>query len=88
MHLDTWLQSPFLDRTFPLPINEPFTAATALENGISRRDLARLVEVGLLRHPIKNCYVPASLPDDIPTRCACLRLVVPPDAVVVERHAG
>lgn len=88
MDLTEWLYRPFLDDTFPLPTDVPFTAATANTNGVGRRDLARLVQAGLLRHPIKNCYVPASLPDDIRTRCACLRLVVPPDAIVVERHAG
>ncbi len=88
MDLAEWLHRPFLDGGFPLPLDTPFTAATAADHGVARRDLARLVDAGLLRHPIKNCYVPASLPDDIHTRCACLRLVVPPDAVVVERHAG
>lgn len=88
MDLTPWLHHPFLDDGFPLPTNEPFTAATAQDNGVGRRDLAALVAAGLLRHPIRNCYVSAALPDDIATRCACLRLVVPPDAVLVERHAG
>ena len=88
MDLTRWLHLPFLDDRFPLPTGEPFTARTAAENGVGRRDLAALVAAGLLRHPIRNCYVSASLPDDISTRCACLRLVVPADAIVVERHAG
>ncbi|MBL0747748.1 hypothetical protein JI751_09010 [Nocardioides sp. G10] len=88
MDLTPWLHRPFLDDTFPLPTSVPFTARTAAENGVGRRDLAALVRAGLLRHPIRNCYISAALPDDISTRCACLRLVVPPDAIVVERHAG
>jgi hypothetical protein len=71
-----------------MPTRVPFTARMAAQNGVTRRDLAALVAAGLLRHPIRNCYVSAELPDDIATRCACLRLVVPPDAIVVERHAG
>ncbi|PKH41878.1 hypothetical protein SAMN05192575_106135 [Nocardioides alpinus] len=88
MDLTPWLHLPFLDDTFPLPTGTPFTARTAAENGVGPRDLAALVGAGLLRHPIRNCYVPAQLPDDIATRCECLRLVVPPDAIVVDRHAG
>ncbi len=88
MDLTPWLHRPFLDDSFPLPTSTPFTSRTAVENGVGRRDLTALVAAGLLRHPIRNCYVPAQLPDDIATRCACLRLVVPPDAVVVDRHAG
>lgn len=88
MDLTPWLHRPFLDDTFPLPTSTPFTARTAAAHGIGRRDLAGLVAAGLLRHPIRNCYVPAQLPDDIATRCACLRLTVPLDAVVVDRHAG
>ncbi|MCW2738068.1 hypothetical protein [Nocardioides sp.] len=88
MDLAPWLHRAFLDDTFPLPTSTPFTARTAAENGVGRRDLSALVAAGLLRHPIRNCYVPAQLPDDIALRCACLRLVVPPDAIVVDRHAG
>lgn len=88
MDLTPWLHLPFLDHTFPMPLDEPFTAHTAQQYGVSRRDLHALVTAGLLRHPIRNCYASAALPDDIATRCACLRLVVPPDAIVVDRHAG
>jgi hypothetical protein len=55
---------------------------------LPRRWLQLLIEAGHLRHPIKNCYVPAQLPDDLATRAACLGLVVPGDAVIVDRHAG
>lgn len=88
MDLTPWLHRVSLDDAFPLPTTSPFTARTAADHGVGRRDLAALVAAGLLRHPIRNCYVPAQLPDDIATRCACLRLVVPSDAVVVDRHAG
>jgi hypothetical protein len=88
MDLTPWLHRPFLDPSFPLPTAVPFTARTAADNGVERRDLAALVAAGLLRHPIRNCYISAELPDDIATRCACLGLVVPADAIVVERHAG
>jgi hypothetical protein len=88
MDIDLWQHSPFLDDTFPLPLDAPFTLADALAVGLPRRWLALLSAGGQLRHPVKGCYVPAQVPDTLETRAACLRLVSPPDAVVVDRHAG
>ncbi|PVG82941.1 hypothetical protein DDE18_11400 [Nocardioides gansuensis] len=88
MDLDRWLFQPFLDDTFPLPLCAPFTTAQAVREGVPRRWLSELVSAGLLRHPVKGCYLSSHLPDDVATRAACLRLVVPEDAVVVDRHAG
>lgn len=88
MLLHEWLHAPFLDPRFPLPLDEPFTAAMAYDAGIPRRWLTELVAAGQLRHPVKNCYLSAHLPDDTRTRAQCLRLVIPEDAVVVDRHAG
>lgn len=79
----------FLDDSCSLPLDRPFTAATArAEAGIDYRTLKRLVDQGLLHHPIRGVYVAAQVPDSVDLRCACLHLVVPPDAVVVDRHAG
>lgn len=80
---------PFLDSSFPLPLDAPFTTAMARrEGGLDHRDLKRLVDDGLLQHPIRGVYVAAQVADSISLRCAVLRLVVPEDAVVVDRHAG
>lgn len=88
MNPSRWQLQPFLDESFPLPLDEPFTSARARREGVPRHWLTALTASGHLRHPIKNCYVSAQVPDDLATRTACLRLVTPEDAVVVDRHAG
>src|SRR5829696_1503974 len=89
MKLSSLVGHPFLPADFPLPLDHPFTYRTAQrEAGLDSNDLHWLVENGFLARPIRNVYVAAQLPDSIELRCACLRLVVPPDAVIVDRHAG
>lgn len=88
MSLQTWLQMPYLDDTFPLALDAPFTWRTARAEGLPRKWLAALVGAGLLRNPVRGCYVPSQVVDDTTSRIACLRLVTPPDAVLVDRHAG
>lgn len=79
MDSDDWL---------PISPLEPFTTATALDAGVSYRMLRELVGAGLLRRAVKGVYVGADVPDSPRLRADCLRLVVPPDCVVVDRHAG
>lgn len=89
MKIDRFLDEPVLPPGAPLPTDRPFTYQTArFEAGLAQRDLTRLVRSGHLRRPIQGVYVVASLPDSLALRCSCLRLVVPPDAVVCDRHAG
>jgi hypothetical protein len=88
MNPTQWLHLPYLDDTFPLPLDAPFTTRSASAEGISPHDLTRLRRAGLLRTPVKGVYVAAQAPDDTAHRLACLRLVTPPDAIVVDRHAG
>jgi len=89
MKLSSLVGQPFLPADFPLPLDQPFTYRTAQrEAGLDSNDLHWLVQNGFLVRPIRNVYVAAQLPDSIELRCACLRLVVPPDAVVCDRHAG
>jgi hypothetical protein len=88
MDISQWLHQPHLDGSFPLPTGRPFTAKAALDAGLTARWLAELTRCGLLRHPIKGVYVPAQIPDDTASRLACLALVTPEDAIVVDRHAG
>lgn len=74
---------------FPLPLDRPFTyRAAQREAGLDSNDLHWLVSKGFLRRPLKSVYVAAQVPDSVSLRCACLRLVVPPDAVICDRHAG
>lgn len=80
---------PFLPADFPLPLDVPFTTSTARrEAGLSPRQLAWLVEQGFLRRLVRSVYVASPVPDSLELRCAALRLVVPEDAVVCDRHAG
>lgn len=88
MDLETTLAQGTLDASFPLPTDAPFTYATALDAGVSRHALRLLLDARVLRRPIKGVYVAAVLPDSLALRAACLALVVPSDAVVVDRHAG
>lgn len=89
MNLNHLIGEPFLPAGFPLPHDAPFTYRTALrEAGLTSVELRWLVEHGFLWRPVKGVYVNTLVPDSIDLRCACLRLVVPEDAVVVDRHAG
>ena len=88
MVLSHWLEQPFLSTDFPLSTEAPFTTRAAVEAGLRRPEVAALVRAGLLRNPIKGVYLAAHVPDDTTSRLACLRLVTPSDAVVVDRHAG
>jgi hypothetical protein len=88
MDLRRWLGQPHLDVSFPLPIDRPFTWQDARTAGLTFPALARLEDEGLLRNPIQGVYVAAQVKDDTTSRLACLRLVTPADAVLVDRHAG
>lgn len=79
---------PELDDSFPLPLDEPFTATMARDAGLTSFELRWLVSNNYVRHPIHNVYVAARVPDSLDLRCRALRLVVPPDCVIVDRHAG
>ncbi|MDQ6527324.1 hypothetical protein RB608_27160 [Nocardioides sp. LHD-245] len=58
------------------------------EAGLWPTDLTWLVEQGFLRRLVEGVYVANPVPDSLELRCAALRLVVPPDAVICDRHAG
>jgi hypothetical protein len=88
MDIDALAYQGFLDTTFPLPVDRPFTYAMALDAGLKRLQLTRLHEEGLVWRPIKGVYLPTQVGDSLGLRVQCLRLVVPSDCVVVDRHAG
>jgi hypothetical protein len=79
---------PFLDSSCPLPLDRPFTASQARDVGVGPPVLVGLVKAGFVRQPIKGVYVVAQVVDDTALRCVMLRMVMPPDCVVVDRHAG
>jgi hypothetical protein len=76
--------SPLLDRTFPLPLELPFTSKQAAEAGISRHALARLLREGLVRRVLKGVYVAAQLEDSQIVRAHALKLAVPDGAVLCD----
>lgn len=88
MRIVRWIEGRDLDDTFPLDVAAPFSTQAAAAAGLSRRDLSILVGEGLLRRPVKGVYLSTAAGDSLALRAACLRLVAPPDSVVVDRHAG
>lgn len=88
MNITPLLRAGELDGTWPLPTHAPFTSGDARAAGIRPHQLRQLVRRGLLRHLVKNVYVATSRHDSTALRCEALRLVVPEDCVVVDRHAG
>jgi hypothetical protein len=88
MDIETMRYAGALGSDFPLPSTLPFTTKMAREAGITDRQLRELVRLGLLRRPLKGLYVANDVTDSLELRVMCLKLVVPPDAVVVDRHAG
>jgi very-short-patch-repair endonuclease len=71
-----------------LPLGEPFTAAIAQERGVSRAQLYRLVDDGVLRRVFRGVYVDSATDDDLLMRARALSLVVPPTAVVTDECAA
>jgi hypothetical protein len=75
---------PVLGADFPLPLDVPFTHQQAIDAGISRHLLARLVQEKLVRRMLRGLYVAAQTPDDLLTRARGLALVTPTDAAVTD----
>jgi len=88
VYQDELLPLTELDFSLPLPRTMPFTTAMARDCGVAPHRLSEMCKAGALRRPLRGVYVDASLPDSLELRAACLRLVMPADGVVVDRHAG
>jgi hypothetical protein len=78
----------FLGSDAPVPIDRPFSSSWAAKEGIDPRRISAWVRDGLLISPIRGVFHAAQLRDELALRLACLELVVPPDAVVVDRTAA
>lgn len=89
-HHVSWLPRDlaFLDDRCPLPLTIPFTAAQALDLGVSRSRLSTLRHRGLVRQVLRGVFAAAQIPDTIEFRAAALGLVVPSSAIVVDRTAA
>ena len=77
-----------LDSSCPLPLDRPFTASHARDLGVPAGVLVWLVREGFVRQPVKGVYVVSQVVDDTALRCVMLRMVMPEDCVVVDRHAA
>ena len=77
-----------LDARWPIPLDRPFQAQFARDVGVPQHLLTELVRRRLLLQPLKGVYVARQLSDSTWLRTECLRLVVPDDAVIVDRHAA
>lgn len=82
-----WSDVALLGDDAPIPIDTPFTTATAIEAGVGTRLLRDLVERALVRRMLHGVFVAAQVPDSLRLRVAALKLVVPGHAVVVDRTA-
>lgn len=88
MDIRRFLGQAFLDESFPLPLDMPFTTGQAKAQGVTGQNLTALQREGLLRRMLQGVYVATQAGDSIPLRARALRLVVPDDCVVCDRHAG
>jgi hypothetical protein len=86
--LNRLIRAPLLDDRFPLPLDSPFTLATAAAEGVTPKSLRALCRAGLLRRMLPSVYVACQAGDSISLRARALGLVVPEDAVICDRHAG
>lgn len=78
----------YLDSGAGIPVDQPFTRATALREGVSDRQLCQWVGAGLLANPMRGVYHASQLSDGLELRASCLRLIAPSDAVITDETAG
>jgi hypothetical protein len=72
----------------PIPQDRPFGVAEARDCLGGWRGVGAAVAAGLLTQPLRGVYVVPTVPDDLASRLAAVRLVAPPDAVVCDRTAA
>jgi hypothetical protein len=71
-----------------LLLGQPFTRKEALERGLSRDVLARLVREGELRRMLTGVYIDSAAADTLTLRAAALARVAPKNCVVCDRTAA
>jgi very-short-patch-repair endonuclease len=69
-------------------MSRPFLTRQAIADGMTRRELARLLRDGTLRRVLRGVVVDSSRPDDLALRAEAIALVRPPGTVVVRRSAA
>lgn len=88
MNIDDLVYQGRLDAAIGLPPDEPFTLAMAQQAGLGRHLVRRLESGKVIRRMVAGVYISSHVPDSVALRARGLRLVVPEDCVVVDRHAG
>lgn len=71
-----------------LLLGQPFTRNEALERGLSRDVLARLVREGELRRVLTGVYIDSAAPDTLTMRAAALAKIAPEHSVICDRTAA
>jgi len=66
----------------------PFTKRMALDAGLPRRHVESLIRWGIVGRVLRDVYVDARIPDDIPCRASAVALVLPPGAAIGRRTAA
>lgn len=89
-HTRDWtdLAGSGLPPSAPLPTDVPFTVEQAAALGVSRAQLANLLQRHEIRRLLKGVYVSAHQADTIQLRARALSLVVPDSAVVTDLSAA
>lgn len=77
-----------LDTRCPLPLDRPFTRHQAIQAGVSRWQLARLVERGLVRQLLHGVFAAAQVSDCLELRAAALSMIVSDACIVTDRTAA
>ncbi len=75
-------------RDVGLPADRPFTTTEGVELVRGRHALRVLRDKGLVETPLYGVHHLAGLSDSLELRLACVKLVMPADAVVCDRTAG
>lgn len=88
--MPAWLSSDLilLDDRCPLPLDRPFTRQQAIQEGVSRWQLTRLVEKGLIRQLLHGVFAAVQVQDCLELRAEALSLVVSDACVVTDRTAA
>ena len=77
-----------LDTRFPLPLDRPFTTREALAEGVTAKQLARLVRDGYLRRPLKGVYLASQVGDTREIRGRVVCKAAPPGTVITDWTAA
>jgi hypothetical protein len=84
-----------MDETLPLapmhpllPLDRPFTPATARTLGVERSSLDRMLREGTIRRLVRGVYVASTAPDSTSLRAQAVALAIGRKAIAVDRTAA